>query len=87
VFAWHLREEHADVFVAHCSASESFKKSLPDGTVVGMPSELATGANYGMTLLPTRNLSAAALALFILSEDGQKIMSENGFDAPLLPRQ
>jgi ABC-type molybdate transport system substrate-binding protein len=67
VFAWHLREGHADVFVGYCSASESFKKSLPNGTVVGMPSELSTGADYGMTLLPTRNQSAAALALFILS--------------------
>jgi molybdate transport system substrate-binding protein len=85
--SWHLREGHADVFVGYCSASVSFKKSLPDGTVVGMPSALATGADYGMTLLPTRNQNAAALALFILSEEGQKIIAQNGFDAPLLPRQ
>jgi molybdate transport system substrate-binding protein len=83
--AWHLREGNADVFVGYCSGSVSFKKSLPDGTVVGMPSELATGADYGMTLLPTRNQSAGTLALFILSEEGQKIISQNGFDAPLLP--
>jgi molybdate transport system substrate-binding protein len=85
--AWHLREGDADVFVGYCSASVSFKKSLPDGTVVGMPSELATGADYGMTLLQTRNQGAEALALFILSEEGQKIISQNGLDAPLLPRQ
>jgi molybdate transport system substrate-binding protein len=84
VFAWHLREGHADVFVGYCSAGESFKKSLPEGTVVGIPSELATGADYGMTLLPTQNQSAPALALFILSEEGQKILSQYGFDAPLL---
>lgn len=41
------------------------------------------GADYGLTVLPTRNERAAALALFVLSQEGQKILSRNGFDAPL----
>jgi ABC-type molybdate transport system substrate-binding protein len=35
-------------------------------------------------LLPTQNANAGALALFILSEDGQEILTKNGFAAPLL---
>lgn len=84
VFAWHLREGRADVFIGYCSATASFTKDLPGGTVVGMPTKLATGADYGLTVLDTKNQNASALALFILSEDGQKILSRNGFDAPLL---
>jgi ABC-type molybdate transport system substrate-binding protein len=87
LFAWHLREKYADVFLAYCSAGAAFKKDLPDATVVGLPPELATGADYGLTVLATKNTSAAALALFILSPDGQAILSRNGFDAPLVVQQ
>jgi molybdate transport system substrate-binding protein len=86
LFAWHLREGHADIFIGYCSAGPSFTKDLPGGAVVGMPRELAIGADYGLTLLPTQNQNATALAFFILSEEGQKILSQNGFDAPLAPR-
>jgi ABC-type molybdate transport system substrate-binding protein len=87
LFAWHLRERHADVFIAYCSAGASFKKDLPAATVVSLPRELATGADYGLTLLPTKNETAATLALFILSQEGQSILARNGFDAPLALRE
>jgi molybdate transport system substrate-binding protein len=85
-FAWHLHAAHADVFLGYCSAGAAFKKDLPAAMVVGLPPELATGADYGLTLLPTKSENAAALALYILSQDGQKILTRNGFDAPLLLR-
>ncbi len=31
--------------------------------------------------------AGAALALFMLSQDAQKLLAQNGFDAPLLSRQ
>jgi hypothetical protein len=74
----------ADVFLAYCSAAAPFKKDLPDGSVVNLPPELATEADYGLTLLPPKSENATALAVFILSQDGQKILARNGFDAPLL---
>jgi hypothetical protein len=40
-----------------------------------------------LTLLPTKNGGAAALALFILAQDGQSILARNGFDAPLLSHE
>jgi molybdate transport system substrate-binding protein len=84
LFAWHLREHRADLFIAYCSAGPAFVKDLPGATVVAFPSVLATGADYGLTLLPTENPAAAKLALFILSQKGQAILTGNGFDAPLL---
>jgi molybdate transport system substrate-binding protein len=84
VAAWHIREGRADIFISYCSAAAAFGKSLADATVVDFPDRLATSAAYGLTLLPTQNANAGALALFILSEDGQKILAKNGFAAPLL---
>ena len=84
IYAWHLREGHADIFVSYCSAGTGFGEALPGATVVNLPPELATGADYGLTLLPTDNENAAKFALFILSQDGQAILARNGFAAPLL---
>jgi molybdate transport system substrate-binding protein len=82
--AWNIHEDHADIFILYCSARVAFGKALPDGAVVELPDQLATSAAYGLTLLPTKNADAAALALFILSQDGQRILAKNGFSAPLL---
>jgi molybdate transport system substrate-binding protein len=87
VFAWHLREGHADIFIEYCSAGADFEKDLPDATVINLPPDLATGADYGLTVLPTKNPDAATFALFILSPDGQSILSQNGFEAPLLSQR
>jgi molybdate transport system substrate-binding protein len=84
VFAWHLREGRADVFIEYCSAGTDFKKDMPDGEVVDFPAGMATGAAYGLTALPTKNENTAALVFFILSQNGQSILARNGFDAPLL---
>jgi molybdate transport system substrate-binding protein len=84
LFAWHIGQGHADIMVGYCSAGADFSKALPGATVVHLPPELETAADYGLTLLPTKNDNAAPLALFILSRDGQQILAKNGFDAPLL---
>jgi ABC-type molybdate transport system substrate-binding protein len=65
-------------------AGGDFKKDLPGAAVVDLPQQLATGADYGLTLLPTKNANAADFAFFMLSPEGQAILSHNGFDAPLL---
>jgi len=82
--AWHIREGRADIFISYCSAGAAFTKNLPGATIVSLPDRLATSADYGLTLLPTKSVNAAALALFILSQDGQKILANDGFAAPLL---
>jgi molybdate transport system substrate-binding protein len=84
LYAWHIGQGHADIMVSYCSADADFSKALPGGTVVHLPPELETAADYGLTLLPAKNDNAASLALFILSQDGQQILAKNGFDTPLL---
>jgi molybdate transport system substrate-binding protein len=84
LFAWHLREKHADIFLAYCSAGDNFKKDLPGASVVNLPPALATGADYGLTWLPATNERGIAFALFVFSDLGQKILARNGFYAPLL---
>jgi hypothetical protein len=54
--------------------------------VVNLPVELATGADYGLTMLPTKNENTAALVFFILPQNGQSILARHGFEAPLLLR-
>jgi molybdate transport system substrate-binding protein len=84
LFAWHLREKHADIFVAYCSAGANLKKDLPGASVVNLPPALATGADYGLTWLPATNERGVAFALFMFSDLGQQILARNGFYAPLL---
>jgi molybdate transport system substrate-binding protein len=84
LFAWHLREKHADIFIAYCSAGQDFVAHMPAATLVSLPPALATGADYGLTVRASANPDAARFALFILSQDGQKILAKSGFDAPLL---
>src|SRR5215475_4098484 len=85
-FSWHLREIHADIFIQYCSAGADFKKDMPAGKVVNLPVGLGTGADYGLTVLPTKNDNTTALVFFILSQNGQSILARNGFEAPLLLR-
>lgn len=86
-FAWYVREGHADVFIEYCSAGAGFKKDLPGATVTNVPADLAMGADYGLTVLPTKNANAATFAMFVLSPDGQAILEKEGFEAPLLSPQ
>ena len=84
-YAWHLREGRADLFLAYCTGGREVASQLPGATTVALPTALATGADYGLTVLGTAAADRAALlAMFILSPDGQAILAKYGFDAPLL---
>ena len=76
IYAWHVAENRADLFLAYCTNAKAFKSELPEGRVVELPRELAVGAEYGLTLLETSAAprAAAALALDILSNDGQQVL-------------
>jgi ABC-type molybdate transport system substrate-binding protein len=84
-YAWNLREGRADLFLAYCTAGGEVAAQLPGASIIPLPAALATGADYGLTLLKTGDSARAGLlALFILSADGQKILARYGFDAPLM---
>jgi molybdate transport system substrate-binding protein len=83
--AWLFKENRADIFLAYCTGGSAVAEELPGTTTIPLPATLAVEASYGLTILNSANKERAAqLALFILSQAGQKILAEHGFDAPLL---
>jgi molybdate transport system substrate-binding protein len=84
-YAWHLGEGHADIFLSYCTNRAALAAELPGSSTVELPPGLATGADYGLTILTAAPSprGAGALVLFILSRDGQAILRDAGFDAPL----
>jgi molybdate transport system substrate-binding protein len=84
-YTWHLKEGRADMFLAYCTGAREVEAQLPGATTVALPPALATGADYGLTIVKGADAEKASLlAMFILSTDGQKILAKYGFDAPLL---
>lgn len=87
VYAWHVLEGRADLYLAYCTAGRDAAAEAPGITVVDLPLELAVGAEYGLTVLQTADPSSALpFALYILSAKGQAVLARYGFDAPLLSR-
>ena len=83
--AWLFKEKRADVFLAYCTGGAAVAAELPGTTTIALPPTLAVEASYGLTILKDANQDRAApFALFILSPQGQKILADHGFDAPLL---
>jgi len=85
VYAWHLLEGRADLFLGYCTAGYDAAATSPGITVVGLPPELAVGADYGLAVLHGADSGTAMpFVFYILSEEGQAILARYGFDAPLL---
>lgn len=80
-YAWLIARGEAHLFLTYCTNAVPAAAAVPGASVVALPPELAVGADYGLALLGTR-LEAARLALFILSPEGQAVLSRHGFDAP-----
>src|SRR5262249_10074109 len=51
VYAWHVDEGRADIFLVYCTAALSSRKESPSLQIVQIPAELAVGADYGMIVL------------------------------------
>ena len=83
--AYLMSSGQADMFISYCSGADDLRKEMADVTVVELPKALAISAAYGLTVLDGANPEAYRLALFILSQDGQKILANHGFSAPALP--
>jgi molybdate transport system substrate-binding protein len=69
----------ADVMLGYCSGSEQVMQEIPGLINVALPPALTVGPAYGLIVL-SDHLLATRFALFIMSEDGQKILRRHGFD-------
>lgn len=86
VYAWNLEEGRADLFLTYCTNGRNVARDLAGAAVVDLPPALATGAEYGVTVLTGGDARRSlALLSYLLSAAGQAILARHGFDAPLLP--
>ncbi len=76
--------DRADVMLGYCSSSASVARELGNLTVTQLPPALTVGPAYGLIVLSDQPL-AARFALFVLSEQGQTILRQHGFDPIGLP--
>ena len=85
VYGWHVAEGRADIFLTYCTNALVAQKENAGQAIVALPDALAVGADYGLTVTSEAAPVAYRLAMFILSTDGQRILSKHGFAAPTLP--
>ena len=81
-YAWVMENKQADVFLTYCTNAVLAQKEVPSLKIVDLPPELAVGADYGLLVLKDANSAAAPLAEFILSPEGQAILTGYGFQPP-----
>jgi ABC-type molybdate transport system substrate-binding protein len=79
VYGWHVAAGHADIFLTYCTNALMAQKENPAQQIVQLPSNLAVGADYGLTVINGSTYAAQQLADFILSPEGQKILMKYGF--------
>jgi molybdate transport system substrate-binding protein len=69
----------ADVALGYCSGAADVVREVPGLVVVPLPAELAVGPAYGMVVLDAKPV-AWRFAMYVISEAGQAILKEHGFD-------
>jgi molybdate transport system substrate-binding protein len=74
----------ADVMLGYCSSSVPVMREIQGLVNVPLPPSLTVGPAYGLIVLTDQPL-AARFALFVLSEQGQAILQQYGFDPIGLP--
>src|SRR5215470_17865796 len=79
VYGWHVAEEHADIFLTYCTNALAAQKENPRQQIVNLPDNLAVSADYGLTVLSSSSPTAKQFTDFIMSPDGQAILTKHGF--------
>ena len=69
----------ADVMLGYCSGSAAIMSDVPGLGSVKLPAALTVGPAYGMVVLDAKPV-ALRFALFVMSETGQAVLQEHGFD-------
>jgi molybdate transport system substrate-binding protein len=72
----------ADVFLTYCTNVALAVREEPSLRRVDVPAAIQVGASYGVTLLGNTAPDAQAFVAFLLSAEGQRLLSAQGFGAP-----
>src|SRR6266567_414129 len=81
VYGWHIAQGRADIFLAYCTGATAAATENPGQQIVPLPEALAVGADYGLTVMNEASPAAYRFAMFILSTEGQGILTKHGFAA------
>ncbi|NMG22643.1 molybdenum ABC transporter substrate-binding protein [Brasilonema bromeliae SPC951] len=76
--------QQVDIFLSYRTDARLAVLAASSMQIVELPENLAVKANYGMTLMKDARSSGVMLAMYILSQNGQKILTKYGFDSPLI---
>lgn len=79
-YAWVVDSGQADLFLTYCTNAVLAQKEVAGLQIVQIPEALSVGADYGLIVLGDAAPDAAALAEYILSEPGQAVLGEFGFE-------
>ena len=71
--------------IGYCTSAKLRLSQMDELQVAEVPREVAAGPEYGLAVLKAADPRAADLALFILSPEGQQILSRYGFASVALP--
>ena len=85
-YGWVMGEKKADVFLTYCTNAVLAKKEVQSLKIIRIPEALSVGADYGLLVRNGAPVEAWRLAMYILSPEGQKILSEYGFEAAAIPK-
>lgn len=86
-YGWVMGEKKADVFLTYCTNAVLAQKEVQALKIIRIPGELSVGADYGLLVRDGAVNEAWRLAMYILSPEGQKILSKYGFEATAIPIQ
>ena len=86
VYALLISEGKADIFLTYCTNAMAAQRENAGFAIVALPDSLAVSADYGLTVMANATPTAYQFAMFILSADGQRILSKHSFAAPTLPQ-
>jgi molybdenum ABC transporter molybdate-binding protein len=70
----------ADVLLIYKTLAVRVCKEMSGVVVIDLPPELTESANYGITAIKPSTAAAADFIAFVLSDAGQAILTEYGFD-------
>jgi molybdenum ABC transporter molybdate-binding protein len=84
VYGMLIADGKADIFLTYCTNAAEAKRELAGAELVALPEELAVGADYGLTVIAHAQPDAYRFAMYILSSDGQRVLSKHGFTAAAL---
>src|SRR5262249_12502888 len=86
VYGMLIGEGKADIFLTYCTNAMDALRESSAFQMVHLPDQLSVAADYGLTVMADAPPPAYRFALFILSAEGQRILSKYGFSAPGLPQ-